>query len=609
MRSRATMSVGTATLLALLATAAKGHAKSTFVLNNTDSAGVGLNDSTPATPIGGNSGTTVGQQRINAFQYALDLWGKAIDSAVPIVVDASFSPFDCAANNLVPLGRAAPTGEEYGVPGLAPNMLYPEALADRIVGYDLNPGTADIRAEFNGNLIQCLPGYDWYYGFDGKSGSNSDLVTTVLHEIAHGLGFGYLPDPATGELLAPGMVDPYFQHLLDTQTGRHFDVMSTAERLSSIGNARHIVWDGQYVTQAAATYLAAGAPSVGVNPAPSGFLGALLEANFGPRLPTQALTGPLATGNPTAGCSALANLSGSIALFSGGACSPINMADYAQKAGALAAIVADADAITPPASSIEVDARYLNMFTITIPTVEISKTEADLLIAASSSGLSVTLSANPAQRVGADPTGKVYIYASKPTTSASTMSHWDPLTRPNLLLEPTSTPDNPRDLTMEKALLRDIGWEPFCGNGRLDATEECDNGSANSDTQPNACRMDCTKAKCGDQVVDTGEQCDNGSSNSDTQPDACRAHCTRAQCGDQVIDTGEECDDGTLNGTLGACQKDCKLPANVTASTSGSASCGCRVRPLRSESSGLALASGIFLLLARRRRAQAAARQ
>lgn len=48
---------------------------------------------------------------------------------------------------------------------------------------------------------------------------------------------------------------------------------------------------------------------------------------------------------------------------------------------------------------------------------------------------------------------------------------------------------------------------------------------------------------CGDGQVDEGEVCDYGVANSDTEPDMCRTNCTPARCGDGVIDSGEECDD------------------------------------------------------------------
>ena len=105
--------------------------------------------------------------------------------------------------------------------------------------------------------------------------------------------------------------------------------------------------------------------------------------------------------------------------------------------------------------------------------------------------------------------------------------------------------------------------EPVCGNGIKEGDEECDDGEQNSDTEPNACREDCTLPFCGDGVHDTEtEGCDNGDQNSDTEPDACRLDCTLPDCGDGVQDDGEECDDGAGNsGTApDACRLDCTLP-------------------------------------------------
>jgi hypothetical protein len=44
---------------------------------------------------------------------------------------------------------------------------------------------------------------------------------------------------------------------------------------------------------------------------------------------------------------------------------------------------------------------------------------------------------------------------------------------------------------------------PECGNGVVEGDEECDDGDANSDTEPDACRTDCSEHRCGDGVVDT----------------------------------------------------------------------------------------------------------
>src|SRR5438128_2281155 len=82
----------------LLLAAANLHAATTITIVNRNAPGIGFNDATPAAPVGGNSGTTLGQQRLIAFQYAASVWGAALDSAVPIRVAASFEPLACTAS-------------------------------------------------------------------------------------------------------------------------------------------------------------------------------------------------------------------------------------------------------------------------------------------------------------------------------------------------------------------------------------------------------------------------------------------------------------------------------------------------------------------------------
>ncbi|MEO8035377.1 MAG: peptidase, partial [Acidobacteriota bacterium] len=72
-------------LLLTLAFSTSAFAKVKITILNQDKAGQGFNDTTAVTPIGGNTGTTLGQQRLNAFQYAADIWGDILDSEVEIV--------------------------------------------------------------------------------------------------------------------------------------------------------------------------------------------------------------------------------------------------------------------------------------------------------------------------------------------------------------------------------------------------------------------------------------------------------------------------------------------------------------------------------------------
>ena len=62
-----------------------------IIIVNVNAPGVGFNDPTPAAPVDGNTGTTLGEQRLIAFQYAASLWAARLDSSVPIRIRAQFT--------------------------------------------------------------------------------------------------------------------------------------------------------------------------------------------------------------------------------------------------------------------------------------------------------------------------------------------------------------------------------------------------------------------------------------------------------------------------------------------------------------------------------------
>src|SRR5687767_15122322 len=87
------------TLIVGLMATSTAFATATIVIQNNDSPNVGFNDPTPATAVGGNSGTTVGQQRLNAFQFAANIWGATLTSGPTITIRASWSALSCSANS------------------------------------------------------------------------------------------------------------------------------------------------------------------------------------------------------------------------------------------------------------------------------------------------------------------------------------------------------------------------------------------------------------------------------------------------------------------------------------------------------------------------------
>lgn len=116
-----------------------------------------------------------------AFQHAVDIWQSLIISPVTIQVQANWVP----NTNPVNLGSANPAKFETDFTG-APlaNIQYPAALANSLASQDLDANRVDITTNFNSNRT------DWYLGVDGNVPTGQfDLVSTVLHELGHALGF------------------------------------------------------------------------------------------------------------------------------------------------------------------------------------------------------------------------------------------------------------------------------------------------------------------------------------------------------------------------------------------------------------------------------------
>jgi hypothetical protein len=476
------LALALASLLVSTAAAIAGPAQ--FVIVNINAPGVGFNDPTPAAPVGGNPGTTLGEQRLIAFNYAASLWSARLDSAVPIRIRAQFTSLAAGV-----LGSAGPIQVFRDFPN-APltGTWYHVALANKLAGVDLSPVTDDINANFSTN-------FNFYLGLDNEHGDLNDLVTVLLHEFAHGLGFSQTASLSTGAYLA-GFPDHYNSKLLDTVLGLHWNQMTNAQRLESATRWGKVVWDGEGVSAALWHVLSFGNPTVDVN-APASLAGSYQfgTASFGPRVGSPSVTAnvvaavdaveAVAGATNTDGCSPFDNaaaVAGQIALVERGQCGFAVKARNASDAGAAAVIIynnaANVNAAPPGMGDDGINGAF-----VTVPTVSLRRADGVAIVGQLAGGVNADIGVDMTILAGADALGRARVYAPFPVAGGSSISHYDTVAFRNLLMEPAINPDLrhklkvPHDLTLE--LLKDVGWtEPdIDGDGYTD-DEDCNPNSA-----------------------------------------------------------------------------------------------------------------------------------
>ncbi len=466
-------------------------AEAQFVIVNINAPGVGFNDPTPAAPVGGNTGTTLGEQRLIAFQHAAAIWSARLDSDVPIRIRAQFVSLGPGV-----LGSAGPVSVARDFPN-APiaGTWYHVALANKLAGVDLLPANDDINANFSTN-------FNFYLGLDNNHGAQNDLVAVLLHEFAHGLGFSQFASLATGALFS-GFPDVYNTKLLDLNTGLTWPQMTNAQRLASATSFGRVVWNGAFVTAGVPIVLSLGSPEVRViNPLSIAGTYQFGTAGFGPAIgnpnvladvvaaediaePANPPTVP-APGTTTDGCSPFLNaaaVSGKIALVERGFCGFAVKARNASEAGAAAVIIynqaANVNAAPPGMAGDGINDAF-----VTIPTVSLRRADGLAILGAGT--VTASIGNDPTIRAGADALGRARVYAPFPVVGGSSISHYDTVARRNLLMEPAINADlthnvkAPDDLTFE--LLRDEGWTfPDADSDSVPNDEDC---NPNSDLSP-----------------------------------------------------------------------------------------------------------------------------
>ena len=492
-----------ACLLGLAAAASTLFAAAPITIVVTDPPGAGFNDRTPAAPAGGNPGTTVGEQRLNALRYAAEIWSSALDSPFPTRVRANFEPLHCTETSA--LGGSGGPINVYTVvvpsTEFLPNVWYPNALANKLSGKILDPGTEEIVLHLNLSLGQpgCAAGSNWYYGLDANTPADGvNMASLALHEMGHGFGFLPLINPNGSRLGSLG--DIYSQYVLDTTTGKTWNQMSDADRMVSITNAGHVVWNGINGRTDAGKVLRHGRPLVSIlEPASlAGDLSMIGTATFGAELDWPGLAGEVVAavdaadeaGPSTAdACSPLQNafdVAGRIALADRGGCNFVDKALNAQAAGAIGLLVADNVEEELPSEM------YADNPTVTLPLIHVRMADANALKSALAALQKVTvrLTANPDLVRGGDAENRPLLYSPSTPATLSPIGHFDESGRPSQLMQPVILPDVeqalglPHDLTL--SVLRDLGWfSDF--DGVPDGIDQCPGSDRGATVQIQAC--------------------------------------------------------------------------------------------------------------------------
>ena len=163
------------------------------------------------------------------------------------------------------------------------------------------------------------------------------------------------------------------------------------------------------------------------------------------------------------------------------------------------------------------------------------------------------------------------VHGPEPTTTALPTTSNDETSSSTLAVDPgtsSSATTGPVDastglsLTEADETSTSSSLPGYCGDGKLDEGEECDDGNQdNSDDCLKATEHLCKLAVCGDGYVHQGvEQCDSGTdlkSPEQAKIGECTVNCELAYCGDGIENLNEGCDDGGQIENV-ACDDQCK---------------------------------------------------
>lgn len=447
-------------LLTLATLAATQASAAEFVIKNNNRPGKGFNDPTPVAPAGLNFATTRGGQAQIAFRAAGAIWGATLRSVPPIIIDAAFmsagedATFACSDPNRVVLGFARKLGQIGGDPSF-PNQKaqYPFALANALAGRVLTGSQAAILTRFNAELgtARC-PGFSaWDFSLDEDG---TTLLSTILHEFGHGLGFASGITTETG-IFSDGVAAFDYQAFDVTGTTPQTWVSSgSASRQTLAITPGALVLSGENTKRDIPRFL-------GFSPSLQLSLGnvdaGLIDYVPGAFSGTLEGGGVIVASTPADGCAELTQgpMTGKVALIRRGTCTFAEKANRAADAGAIGLLVANnVDGLIQMAP-----AKPQRHF----PAVMVTQAVGDLIDLQLSKGPASVSWVPGSTRSNANPTG-AYLYTPTAIEPGSSISHFNTGSYPRaLLMQPASEPSTPLNLDLTASAMADMGWSVING--------------------------------------------------------------------------------------------------------------------------------------------------
>ena len=176
-----------------------------------------------------------------AVQAAVDIWSENFASTVPVNVNVKWG----SSSSYGVLASASAKNNFSNFNGAPDKTLYyASALANALAGRDLDPTSPEIEISITSNA-------PWYYGTDGNCPARSfDLVSVILHEMGHGLGFvsGNYYDAFSGfgRVDQPTPFDAYAQ----LPDGRRLADMPSPSLEAGKAMTSDLVWSGENAVKA-----------------------------------------------------------------------------------------------------------------------------------------------------------------------------------------------------------------------------------------------------------------------------------------------------------------------------------------------------------------------